>query len=88
MPLIGYARVSTEDQSTDAQIDVLKVAGCAEIFREHMSGAKASRPELAKALARVRRGDVLVVAKTRPAGALAVAPPFGHRRARRQGRAF
>ena len=63
MPLIGYARVSTEDQATDAQVDVLKAAGCAEIFREHMSGAKASRPELAKALARVRRGDVLVVSR-------------------------
>jgi DNA invertase Pin-like site-specific DNA recombinase len=63
MPLIGYARVSTEDQVTDAQTDVLKAAGCVEIFREHMSGAKASRPELAKALARVRRGDVLVVAR-------------------------
>ncbi len=61
--LIGYARVSTEDQATDAQVDVLKAAGCAEIFREHISGAKAPRPELAKALARVRRGDVLVVAR-------------------------
>jgi predicted site-specific integrase-resolvase len=50
MPLIGYARVSTEDQATDAQVDALKAAGCAEIFREHMSGAEASRPELAKAL--------------------------------------
>jgi DNA invertase Pin-like site-specific DNA recombinase len=63
MPLIGYARVSTEEQVTDAQTDVLKAAGCVEIFREHMSGAKASRPELAKALSRVRRGDVLVVAR-------------------------
>ncbi|MBG0808210.1 recombinase family protein [Methylosinus sp. H3A] len=63
MPLIGYARVSTEDQVTGAQTDVLKAAGCVEIFREHMSGAKASRPELAKALSRVRRGDVLVVAR-------------------------
>lgn len=63
MALIGYARVSTEEQATDAQTDVLKAAGCVEIFCEHMSGAKASRPELAKALARVRRGDVLVVAR-------------------------
>ncbi|MGJ0532814.1 recombinase family protein [Methylocystis sp.] len=61
--MIGYARVSTEDQATDAQVDVLKAAGCAEIFREHMSSAKASRPGLARALARVRRGDVLAVAK-------------------------
>ena len=61
--LIGYARVSTEDQATDAQVDVLKAAGCAVIFREHMSGAKADRPELLKALAKVQRGDVLVVAR-------------------------
>jgi DNA invertase Pin-like site-specific DNA recombinase len=61
--LIGYARVSTEDQATDAQVDALRAAGCVEIFREHVSGAKTSRPELAKALARVRRGDVLVVAR-------------------------
>lgn len=63
MTLIGYARVSTEDQATDAQADALAAAGCAVIFREHMSGAKASRPELAKALARVGKGDVLVVAR-------------------------
>jgi DNA invertase Pin-like site-specific DNA recombinase len=63
MSLIGYARVSTEDQVRDAQTDVLKAVGCAVIFREHMSGAKAARPELAKALAKVQRGDVLVVAR-------------------------
>ena len=63
MSLIGYARVSTEDQATDAQVDALTAAGCAVIFREHMSGAKATRPELLKALAKVRRGDVLVVAR-------------------------
>ena len=63
MSLIGYARVSTEDQATDAQVDALTAAGCAVIFREHMSGAKATRPELLKALAKVQRGDVLVVAR-------------------------
>jgi DNA invertase Pin-like site-specific DNA recombinase len=63
MSLIGYARVSTEDQATDAQVDALTTAGCAVIFREHMSGAKATRPELLKALAKVQRGDVLVVAR-------------------------
>jgi hypothetical protein len=61
--LIGYARVSTKDQATDPQVDALKAAGCVEIFREDMSGAKASRPELAKVLARMRPGDVLVVAR-------------------------
>ncbi|MEK4035921.1 recombinase family protein [Methylocystis sp. IM3] len=63
MTLIGYARVSTEDQATDAQVDALKAAGCGVIFKEHLSGAKASRPQLAQALAAVRRGDVLVVAR-------------------------
>lgn len=61
--LIGYARVSTEEQATDAQTDLLTAAGCVEIFRERMSGAKTARPQLAKALSRVRRGDVLVVAR-------------------------
>jgi DNA invertase Pin-like site-specific DNA recombinase len=63
MSLIGYARVSTEDQATDAQADALTAAGCAVIFREHISGAKATRPELLEALAKVQRGDVLVVAR-------------------------
>ena len=63
MSLIGYARVSTEDQATDAQVDALTAAGCAVIFREHMSGAKTSRPELLKALGKIQRGDVLVVAR-------------------------
>ena len=50
MALIGYARVSTEDQVTDAQMDALKAAGCAVIYREHASGANRGRPELLKAL--------------------------------------
>ena len=87
MPLIGYARVSTEDQATDAQVDVLKAAGCTVIFREHMSGAKADRPELLKTLAKVQRGDVLVVARLDRL-ARSLASVVRHRRARRQGRAF
>jgi DNA invertase Pin-like site-specific DNA recombinase len=61
--LIGYARVSTEDQSTEAQIDALRRAGCDEIVEERASGGSISRPLLARALARVGRGDTLVVAR-------------------------
>lgn len=58
---VGYVRVSTSDQSTDAQIDSLRAAGCGRIFTEAMSGTRADRPELAAALAFMREGDVLVV---------------------------
>ena len=62
-PLIGYARVSTEDQATFSQLDDLRAAGCAVIFEEKASGANRARPELARAVARVGRGDILVVAR-------------------------
>ncbi|MGY0781935.1 recombinase family protein [Azospirillum argentinense] len=61
--LIGYARVSTEDQSTEAQFLELKRFGCTEIVRESASGADRERPQLKAVLARVRRGDTLVVAR-------------------------
>jgi DNA invertase Pin-like site-specific DNA recombinase len=60
--LIGYARVSTLDQSLDLQIDALEKAGCEKIFTDKMSGAK-TRPGLDEALAFLRPGDVLVVWK-------------------------
>lgn len=63
MALIGYARVSTEDQATFSQLDDLKAVGCVVVFEERASGANRARPELAKALARVGRGDILVVAR-------------------------
>ena len=63
MSLIGYARVSTEDQDLAPQLDVLRAAGCAEVLEEHASGASRARPQLAAALARVRRSDTLVVAR-------------------------
>ena len=61
--LLGYARVSTEDQATDAQMDELAAAGCSAIIQEHGSGASRARPELARLLADIRPGDVLVVVR-------------------------
>lgn len=61
--LIGYARVSTDDQDSALQRDALTKAGCEKIFDETMSGARADRPELRAALDFARRGDVLVAWK-------------------------
>ena len=61
--LIGYARVSTQDQNLDMQIDALTKAGCKRIFQEKMSGSRAVRPEFSKALETLREGDMLVVWK-------------------------
>jgi len=59
----GYARVSTDDQKADLQIAALKAAGCAYVFTETASGSASKRPELARCLASLRAGDVLVVWK-------------------------
>lgn len=59
--LIGYARVSTDDQNLHLQCDALGGAGCERIFEDRGSGAKVDRPGLAAALGMVRRGDTLVV---------------------------
>ena len=61
--LIGYARVSTLDKNLDLQIDALTKAGCHRLFDEKMSGSRAERPGLAKALEMLREGDTLVVWK-------------------------
>ncbi|MEO6920070.1 MAG: recombinase family protein, partial [Collimonas sp.] len=61
--LIGYARVSTLDQNLDLQIDALTKAGCQRLFDDKMSGSRAERPGLAKALDMLRQGDTLVVWK-------------------------
>lgn len=61
--LIGYARVSTQDQSLDLQLDALDKAGCERVFSDTASGAKAARPGLDQALAFARKGDTLVVWK-------------------------
>jgi DNA invertase Pin-like site-specific DNA recombinase len=59
---IGYARVSTQDQTLALQLDALKAAGCVEIFQDHaVSGASTSRPGLTEALSALELGDTLVV---------------------------
>jgi DNA invertase Pin-like site-specific DNA recombinase len=59
--LIGYARVSTQDQTLDLQTDALTRAGCDKIFTDTASGAKIERPGLAEAMSHLRPGDTLVV---------------------------
>jgi DNA invertase Pin-like site-specific DNA recombinase len=59
--LIGYARVSTTDQTLDLQKDALEKAGCSRIFTDTASGAKAERVGLDEALSHLREGDTLVV---------------------------
>lgn len=61
--LIGYARVSTQDQNLDLQRQALTAAGCSKIYEDTISGARAERPGLARALDALREGDTLVVWK-------------------------
>jgi DNA invertase Pin-like site-specific DNA recombinase len=61
--LMGYSRVSTQDQNLDLQNDALKKAGCKKIFEDKASGSRAERPGLYKALEMLREGDTLVVWK-------------------------
>ena len=58
---IGYARVSTEEQNMDMQLDALRAAGCERVFEDTASGAKEDRPGLAQAIDFAREGDELVV---------------------------
>ncbi len=61
--LIGYARVSTQDQNLELQRDALNKAGCKKIFEDKISGARADRPGLVMALEILREEDTLVVWK-------------------------
>jgi DNA invertase Pin-like site-specific DNA recombinase len=60
---IGYARVSTNDQSLDLQIDALEKAECEKIYQEKISGMKDDRPQLNELIEYAREGDILVVYK-------------------------
>jgi DNA invertase Pin-like site-specific DNA recombinase len=63
MAIIGYARVSTEDQHLAAQLEQLHQAGCKRIYKEKASGVKVDRPQLAAMLDYVREGDTIVACK-------------------------
>ncbi|QBZ83845.1 DNA-invertase hin [Hydrogenovibrio crunogenus] len=60
---VGYARVSTQDQNLELQVDALSKAGCEQTFKEKITGKSKDRPELSFCLKMLRAGDVLVVWK-------------------------
>ena len=61
--IVGYARVSTDGQTLNAQQSALSEAGCAKVYSEKESGAKTDGAQLAKAIAALGNGDVLIVTK-------------------------
>src|SRR5829696_1410478 len=63
MPVYGYARVSSDGQTLDAQIAQLKAAGAEKVFREKISGARADRPELSRLLRKLAPGDRVLVTR-------------------------
>lgn len=61
MAVIGYARVSSDGQNGDGQIKALELAGAEQVFFEKESGTRTDRPQLAKAIAALQPGDILLV---------------------------
>jgi len=59
--IFGYARVSTEEQNLNRQLDQLKEAGAEKIYKEKMTGTKKDRPELSKLLDYAREGDTIII---------------------------
>ena len=76
--LIGYARVSTEEQGTDPQLDELRAAGCATVHEEHASGADRTRPVLARLLRDIRPRRDVGRGPARPSRPLGQPPPRRH----------
>ena len=60
---LGYARVSTGDQSLEGQCQRLSAAGCDKLFEEKISGATRNRPQLEKLIEHLRKDDILVVTR-------------------------
>jgi DNA invertase Pin-like site-specific DNA recombinase len=63
MAILGYARVSTQDQKLSGQLEALRAAGATTIYREKVSGVRADRPQLARLMAALKPNDVVVVTK-------------------------
>jgi DNA invertase Pin-like site-specific DNA recombinase len=63
MAIVGYARVSTAGQDLKPQVEALKAAGAATVWREKVSGARTDRPQLAKLMAALQPGDIMTVTK-------------------------
>ncbi|WP_417521932.1 recombinase family protein [Marinobacter sp.] len=61
--IIGYARVSTNDQNPELQVDALEKAGAEQVFQEKLTGTLRERPELSQCLRTLRKGDILIVWK-------------------------
>jgi hypothetical protein len=73
--IVGYARVSTDGQTLDAQQSALAAAGAEKVFAEKVSGAVTDRKALTRAIAALDAGDVLLVTRPGPAGAQHQGPP-------------
>jgi DNA invertase Pin-like site-specific DNA recombinase len=74
MSIIGYARVSTQDQDLSAQLAALTAVGATTIYREKISGVRADRPQLTRMAAALRRGDLVVVTRLDRLGGSRAAP--------------
>jgi DNA invertase Pin-like site-specific DNA recombinase len=61
--VLGYARVSTQDQDTSGQVEALQAAGAVKVFQEKVSGVRADRPQLARLIASLLPGDTVIVTK-------------------------